>query len=92
MLQKQHYQTALARFEQFGVNLVQLRLDPAWGVISPVDGNEMFRFNHDDATVKRMKNYLKRAEEVYLLLKDRYNFDEERYENSRHNRRIQSVS
>ena len=62
-----HFESAidpdLDHFEQFGVNLVQLSMDPAWDVISPIGGNEMFKFNHEAGIVKRMKNYLKRAEE-----------------------------
>lgn len=62
-----HFENAirpdLNHFEQFGINLVQLSMDPAWGVISPVSGNQMFKFNHDNGTVTRMKENLKRAED-----------------------------
>ena len=62
-----HFENAidpdLDHFEQFGINLVQLSMDPAWGVITPVSGNEMFKFNYDTGVVTRMKKYMKRAEE-----------------------------
>lgn len=62
-----HFENAIRpdinHFEQFGINLVQLSMDPAWDVIVPVSGNEMFRFNHDTGIVTRMKDTLKRAEE-----------------------------
>ena len=62
-----HFEVAidpdLDHFEQFGVNLVQLSMDPAWGVITPVNGDEMFKFDHNTGIVKRMRDYIKRAEE-----------------------------
>ncbi|MBR5809596.1 MAG: beta-galactosidase, partial [Clostridia bacterium] len=62
-----HFENAirpdLNHFEQFGINLVQLSMDPAWGVVSPVSGNQMFKFEHNSGIVTRMKDTLKRAEE-----------------------------
>ena len=50
-------------FQNFGVNIVQLSMDPAWNVISPTNDSNMFKFNYDTGIVTRMKKYLKIAEE-----------------------------
>ena len=61
----------IPNFQNFGVNIVQLSLVPAW-TVAVTNNNQMFRFDANSSSATKMKTYFERAEEnniqICLLL------------------------